>query len=545
MVERNVPEKQNKDMQKNGHNDNAHNDMNIQLAKPITLQQKKRIKEHVAGFISALKRFMAILKTNVPHCSFTWIQVISCLLTVLIIPQLLTVLNERASQKKELEDSIQQVYVNYQAGNYSEMEQDIFRIYPKLQKEKEYETLISFSDMLLSSMYQRFYENRAELLDSEKELISYYATNALEYAQKIDDITSYLQIYKHVALFNISQYEFTLKTVYLDYADDALGKAGSFFDENHAPEITINNASDANLACQYFNLKNLQYQVRFYRAVIGYPYGDLSFYDQEESKVEKLEKLSELFDNLCWSTTQFVSCVHIIEDQNTNQNLIPDYLIQHMKIRAAIAYVETGNLIHDFATMLPIILSGGRTEGAIYMYDDLALCIELLEGLENKAIEIENYEDLYLIYKAAETYFYLDYISNGSNESLTKYNEYIDKLIALDPSGDLLSPYIIETGNELILDKYIENAENKLSEMTFAEDPFSFSLLKYKLGTHYLDRALFYDEMGEHENAKSDFESAKKCFDSALVYFNENKEGISNVIIGSLALVIEKLDNLG
>lgn len=544
MVESNIPEKQNKDTHKNEHNDNAQDNMNTQLVKPVTLQNKKTIKECVAGLISALKRFMAILKKKVPYCSFTWNQVLSCLLTVLIVPQVLTVLNERASQREELEDSIQQIYINYEAGNYPEMEQEIFRIYPKLQEKKEYETLIAFTDMLLGSMYQDFFENRSELPASKKELINYYVDNALEYAEKADDIENYINICKHVALFNISQYEFTLKTNYLDYADDALDKAGSFFDENHAPEIAINDISDANLACQFFNLKNLQYQVCFYRAVIGYPYGDMSFNHHEESEDAKVEKLSELFDNLYWSTTQFVSCAHIIEDQNTNQNLIPNYLIQHMKIRAAIAYVETGNLIHDFATMLPIILHGGRTEGAIYMYDDLALCIDLLDELEKQAIEIENYEDLYLIYKAAETYFYLDYISTGSNESLIKYNEYIDKLIALDPSGDLLSPYIIETGNELILGRYIEKAENRLSEMTFAEDPFSFSLLKYKLGTHYLDRALYYDEIGERENAKSDYESAKKCYNSALIYFTKEKEGISDVIDRQLALVIEKLANL-
>lgn len=476
----------------------------------------------------------------------------STLVTLIIIPiiiaQGLNIYNACKDSEKALQSTIQQIYINYAAENYSEMEQDIYNIYPQLQKKKDYETLVSLSDMLLGSLYQEFYRNQSALAKEQEELILLYANNALEYAEKLKDTTSYIKFCMHVALFNISEYEFTLNVKYLDRAETILNVAGEYFDKNHASELLITDDSEANLACQFFNLKNLQYQVAYYRVAIGLPCDDLS--DNLEQTVsseanEQIDPYTTLND-LGQAVIQFIGSVYIIEDQNAALKLIPEDKIQHMKILAGIAYIESGNLMYNFGDIVPFVLSGGEahTRRLIYAYNDVDLCADLFNELENVAVDIKNYEDLAQVYKSAETYFYLNYVTTGSDSVLAKYNEIIEKLLELDPSGDILSSRIIETGDSFVLDKYIENTENKLSEITFGSNPFAFSLLKYKLGTHYLDRALFRDKLGDAINAKLDYENAMRCYNTALLYFVQENSGIFEEIHRMQNLITEKLSTL-
>lgn len=528
--------------------DNKSENVNDQISETedIPLDQKQKDKPILRDTIKCI---YVLVKTKLAWIiHHPWFKkIVPAMFTLFIIPQLLTAYNAYIEEEKEIQATIQQIYINYEAGNHSEMEQDIYKIYPKLQKKNDYETLLSLSDMLLGSIYQEFYQTQTALSENKKDLLYSYANNALGYAEKLKDTTYYIKICIHMALFNISEYQFTLNTKYLDNADIALNAAAEYFDKNHASEIIITDKGEANLACQFFNLKNLQYQVSYYRAVIGYPFDDsISKMDQSvtsESEIEFEESYST-FDNLLWTTTQFISCVHIIEDQNKSTGLISDDLIQHMKVLAGTSYIETGNLLFNFGGMLPLLLSGGADGGSYYIYDSIDFCIDLFRKLEDASIEIKNYEDLVKVYKSAETYFYLKYVSNGSNDSLIKYNEFIEKLLELDPSGEILTPYTFETGNGIVLDKYIENAERKLTDITLGNDPLGFSLLKYKLGTHYLTRALYCDDIGDYENAKMDFENADRCYTSALLYFNKEHAGIFDEITRNQALISEMLSRL-
>lgn len=54
----------------------------------------------------------------------------------IIIAQGLNIYNAYKDSEEALQASIQQIYINYTARNYSEMEQDIYNIYPRLQKRK-------------------------------------------------------------------------------------------------------------------------------------------------------------------------------------------------------------------------------------------------------------------------------------------------------------------------------------------------------------------------------------------------------------------------
>lgn len=485
-------------------------------------------------------------------------NVVRSLITIIIIPILITqglnAYNAKKDAEEALQAAIRQIYINYEAGNYSEMEQDVYNIYPQLQKKKDYKTLLSLTDMLLGSLYQEFYMNQLALPQEQEELILLYANNALGYAEKLNDITSYIKICIHTALFNISEYEFTLNTKYLDNAEFVLNIAGEYYDEkqvdkNHTPKLLIADETDANLACQFFNLKNLQYQVSCYRAAIGYPFDDLlDNVDQSvilDPNMEQIDPYTVL-DDLSMAAIQFISTVYIIEAQNSTLELIPEDQIQHMKILAGVAYIEFGNLMYNFGDIVPLVLRDEATDTPhiIYVYDDVDICADLFNTLENAAVNIKNYEDLAKVYKSAETYYYLKYVSNNSDDLLVKYEEIIEKLLELDPSGDILSSRIIETGNSFILDKYIENTENRLSKMTFMSDPFAFSLLKYKLGTHYQDRASFRDKLGDVMNAKLDYESARKCYNTALLYFTQENAGIFEDIHRMQDIIIERLSML-
>ena len=527
-------------------NDNKAENVHDQISEDIPLDQKQKDKLVLSDTIKCI---YVLVKTKLAWIiHHPWFKtIVPAMFTLFIIPQLLNAYNVFVEEEKETQAIIQQIYINYEAGNYSEMEQDIYSVYAKLQKKKDYETLLSLTDMLLGSIYQEFYQTQTALPENKKDLLYSYANNALGYAEKLKDTTYYIKICIHTALFNISEYEFTLNTKYLDNADIALNAAAEYFDKNHASEIIITDKAEANLACQFFNLKNLQYQVSYYRALIGYPFYDsLSKMDPSVTSDYEIEfeDAYSTFDNLLWTTTQFISCVHIIEDQIKNTGLISDDLLQHMKVLAGTSYIETGNLLFNFGGMLPLLLSGGADGGSYYIYDSVDLCFDLFGKLEDVSIEIKNYEDLVKVYKSAETYFYLNYVSNGSNDCLIKYNEFVEKLLELDPSGEILTPYTFETGNGIVLDKYIENAERKLADITLGNDPLGFSLLKYKLGTHYFTRALYCDDIGDYENAKIDYENANRCYTSALFYFNKEHAGIFDEITRNQALISEKLSRL-
>lgn len=470
-------------------------------------------------------------------------KIVSTLVTVVIVPiiitQVLNIYNANKAAEEALQAKIQQIYVNYEAGNYSEMQQDIYNVYPQLQKKKDYETLVSLSDMLIGSLYQEFYRNQSALPKGQEELILLYVNNALGYAEKLKDTSNYIKFCIHMALFNISEYEFTLNVKYLDRAEVALNTAGDFYDKNHDKDkmLRIEDNSEANLACQFFNLKNLQYQVAYYRVAIGLPYDE----SPDDVVLSSQTVANKLLNDLGQATIQLMGSVYIIESENAALKLIPEDKIQHMKILAGVAYIEYGNLMYNFGDILPVILYD-EEERIVYTYSDVNLCADLFSTLEGVAADIKNYEDLVKVYKSAETYFYLNYVTTSSDDILMKYNEIIEKLLALDPSGDILSSRIVETGNSFILDKYIANVESKLSEIAFESNPFAFSLLKYKLGTHYLNRALFRDKLGDVINAKLDYESAKKCYNTALLYFNQENMGIFEEIHRMQNLITERLD---
>lgn len=408
---------------------------------------------------------------------------------------------------------------------------------------------MSLSDILLGSLYQEFYRNQSPLAEEQEELILLYANNALRYAEKLKDTTSYIKFCIHMALFNISEYEFTLNVKYLDRAETVLIAAGDYFDKNHASELLIVDDADASPACQFFNLKNLQYQVAYYRVAIRLPYNDLpDDLDQTVSSGTNMEQIDsyKTLDDLGRVVIQFIGSAYIIDDQNATLKLIPEDIIQHMKILTGIAYIEFGNLMYNFGDIVPFVLNDGETHTRrlIYAYNDIDLCADLFNELENVAVNIKNYEDLAKVYKSAETYFYLNYVTTGSDSVLAKYNEIIEKLLGLDPSGDILNSRIIETRDSFVLDKYIENAENKLSGITFGSNPFAFSLLKYKLGTHYLDRALFRDKLGDTIDAKLDYENAMRCYNTALLYFDQENSSIFEEIQRMQILITKKLSVL-
>lgn len=240
-------------------------------------------------------------------------------------------------------------------------------------------------------------------------------------------------------------------------------------------------------------------------------------------------------------TIKFIGTVYIIEDQNTTLGLIQEEIIQHMKILAGVAYIKSGNLIHNYGDILPLVLRGGETPDNIFDYNNIDLCTDLFNTLEEQAINIKDYEDLFKIYKSAETYYFLNYVSTGSDDALAKYNDVVGKLLELDPSGEILSSHIINPGDSSVLDKYIEVAENKLSEIKFGADPFAFSLLKYDLGTNYLYRTLHRDKLGDITNANLDYENARKCYSTALLYFKQENKYIFEEIQRMQDLITERL----
>lgn len=498
--------------------------------------------KQISHILIYLKRLYTTVKPKIAHfLEKPWIKgIVGALFTLLIIPQLLNAYNVHKSEDAALQSTIQQIYINYEAGNYSEVEQDIYYVYPKLQKKKDYQTLLDLSDLLLFTTYQKFYRNHEQLSSGQKDIINLYANNALGYAEKLKDTTSYIKICIHTALFNISEYEFTLDTNYLDKADIALSVAGKYFDKTHDSFLTITDKSEAELACQFFNLKNLQHQVSYYRALIAYSFDNSTQTSISSTNTEQINP----YDNLCLTTCNFIANVHIIEDQNADLGLIPEDEIQHMKICAGVAYIKSGNLLFDFGGMQPIILTNDNASMLGYYYSAVDICSNLFSTMEGAAINIKNYEDLVNVYKSAETYYYLNYIAGGNNDVLIKYNEYVDKLLEMDPSGDGLAPYLIEAGNGAILDEYIEKTEGKLSNMTLGEDPFSFSMMKYLLGTQYKDRASFREESGDITNAKLDYENANRCFSSALLYFTQEQKGIFENIQRLQVVINERLSAL-
>lgn len=511
--------------------------------------QKRKCKKIVLRFFNFMKEMSTTAKTKIAKSwRYSWIKAaVGGLVTLIVIPQLLNAYNVHKSEEAELQSTIRQIYVNYEAGNYSETQQDIYKVYPILQSKKDYQTLLDLSDIMLYTTYQEFYGNHEQLTDGQKDLINLYANNALGYAEKLKDTTAYIKICIHVALFNISEYEFTLDANYLDKADDSLSVAGEYFDKTHDPFLTITDKSEADLACQFFNLKNLQYQVSYYRALIAYSFmcasDNTNQIDSSSSNTEHINPY-DAFDMLSSTTTNFIANVRIIEDQNAKLGLIPEDTIKHMLIRAGVAYIESGNLLFDLGGMLPIFLTTDDSKTLGYCYSWVDICSVMFSALEKAAVDIKNYEDLVMVYKSAEYYYYLNYIAEANGDILVKYNEYVDKLLGMGSSEANLVPHFLEVGDGAILDEYIKKTEDKLSNMTFGEDPFNFSMMKYSLGTQYMDRALFHEESGDIINAKLDYKSAKNCFSSALIYFTQEQKGIFEDIQMRQLVIDEKLSAL-
>lgn len=372
---------------------------NPQKGRKRHLPKMKEYKNIILRIFSFLKRLYTTAKLKKAESSrYSWIKgIVVTLFTLLVIPQLLNAYNVRKSEEAALQSTIQQIYINYEAGNYSEAQQDIYNVYPKLQKRKDYQILLDLSDILLYTTYQNFYSNHEQLTDGQKDLINLYANNALGYAEKLKDTTAYIKICIHVALFNISEYEFTLDANYLDKADGSLSVAGEYFDKTHDPFLTITDKSEADLACQFFNLKNLQYQVSYYRALIAYSFmcasDNTNQIDSSSSNTEHINPY-DAFDMLSSTTTNFIANVHIIEDQNAKLGLIPEDTIKHMLIRAGVAYIESGNLLFDLGGMLPIFLTTDDSKTLGYCYSWVDICSVMFSALEKAAVDIKNYEDL-------------------------------------------------------------------------------------------------------------------------------------------------------
>lgn len=522
---------------------------NLRNGSTRNASNKEELRKMVLQIFSFLKKLFTEAKPKiVQFWGHPWLKsIVGAILTILVIPQLLNAYNVRKSEEAALQSTIQRIYINYDAGNYSETQQDIYNIYPKLQKKKDYQTLLDLSDILLYTTYQDFYINHKQLTSGQKDLINQYANNALEYAKMLKETTAYIKICIHIALFNISEYEFTLDANYIDTADDSLDVAEEYFNKTHDQYLTITDQSEADLACQFFNLKNLQYQVSYYRALIAHSFlrsfDSANQMDLSSSNTEQINP-NDALDELCLVTTKFIEDVHTIEEQNAEFDIIPKDTIQHMKIRAGVAYIESGNLLHEYGGMVPICLAKDDSGIPDYNYSAIDTCADLFRTMERTAIEIKDYEDLVMVYKSAQYYYYLNYIAEGNNEVLNKYNEYFEKLQEMDSSGDSLCSYYYAMGNGAILGETIEKTEEKLSKMEFDEDPFSFSMMKYSLGTLYMDRALFYEVVGDITNAKLDYKSAKKCFSSALIYFTRKQKGIFEDIQMRQLAIDEKLSTL-
>ena len=248
--------------------------------------------------------------------------------------------------------------------------------------------------------------------------------------------------------------------------------------------------------------------------------------------------------NLILTTSQFVATVHIIQDENADLCLVPEDEIQYMILRGSLAYIRSGNLMFDYGGMPPILLSGGSVSIPPYFYSEMDQCSILLRSMEQIATENNHYEELFDTYKVAETYFFLKYISGGVQNALVKYDEYVDKLQALNPSGSNLTPYVVEPGNDVILSKYIDQTEQKLSEMTFGKNPFGFSMLCCQLGSLYMERARAREESGDITNAGLDYENANKNFNTALIYFGKENRGIFEMLQQNKAKITDRLSGL-
>ena len=195
----------------------------LKRVRPVIVSQCKRIltKEYIRGILGAV-------------------------VTMFLVPQLLNAYNTWKNDSAALKDTVAQIAINYEAGNYNEMEQGFYSVYPKLQEKNDYKTLLILSDMFLGAKYQMLYQNQVPLSSEQEDLIYLYANNALEYASKQKDTAAYIKYCVHIALFNIAEYEFTYNTKYLDNADNSLNAAGEYFDRvNGGRPLTICNETEA------------------------------------------------------------------------------------------------------------------------------------------------------------------------------------------------------------------------------------------------------------------------------------------------------------
>ncbi len=487
-------------------------------------------------FFSAFRRYLKKFNEKKKLRS-----ILSNIFTIVVIPLIMGIIlnmcNNRDSENRMLRTALENIVTNYSAGNYSEVEQGIISVYPILQKRMDRTTSLALVDILLEIKYQEFWESKTPLSDMQMALIKQYSNDALEYAKKLDDLASYIKICIYQANFYMAEYEFTLKTEYLNELENVLYAAGDFFDIHHIDKLKIDNMEDAQLVCQFFNLKNMQYQTRLYQ--------HLNVYTGHGLNESEIIQLSEIIDDLLSSSTLFTSCTEIIADLNEEYHLIPDEIICHMRIRGILAYLETGNKISDFEKMPLMLISGGKyTEGTMLVYDSFESCCNLFQSLEKDAISIHDYDDLIDIYETEEEYFYRCYVLNDSEEALRMYQAVIEKMMNLDKSGCLINPCTISTGNGFVLDHYISTAEERLNEMNIADDAFGFCLLHYKLGTHYMSRAMYAYENGILENCKSDFIEADRHYETSLLYFSEDTKGIYEAITSDRDLIQNYLSSL-
>lgn len=463
--------------------------------------------------------------------------VVAFILTSLIVPQILTMCNERVSDDRALSAALENIAINYSAGNYYEVEQGIISVYPILQKRKDYTRSLVLIDILLEIKYQEFWNAKMPLSETQMALIKQYVSDALEYAEKTEDLISYIKICIHQAQFYMAEYEFTLDTEYLNALEDVLFVAGNFFDTHHIGKLKIDNEEEAQLACQYFNLKNMQYRTKLYQHINTY-----SGYAINE---EEIAQLSAVTNELFISSAFFTSCTELIADLNEEHCFIPEETICHMRICGILAYMETGNKINDFEEMAKMVTYGGKyIEGILLDYKNFEYNCNLFQELERKATSIRNYDDLVNIYEAEEEYFYRYYVSQDSEEALSMYQAVIEKMMNIDQSGSLINPCTISTGNGFVLDHFISTTEKKLNEMTIMDDAFGFCLLHYKLGTHYMSRAMYTYENGDFENCESDFIEADRHFETALLYFSEDTKGIYEAIVSDRDLIQGYLSSL-
>lgn len=431
---------------------------------------------------------------------------------------------------------------NYMTGNYEQVEQEIYKVYPILERRRKLDLLISYTDMLLESVYDRWYMSGMPLTENESVLVNYYINKGKEYSDKKQDMPSYLEFCVHQAKFAFSEYTCTLNTLYLDEMYKALCDAGTHFEWEKYAEISVQDYEDVRWVNEVFNLKNLGtlYLINVaegYRTCSAMVPAD-SYEDYEAS----FENFEITINDLLFESAKFVTMVCVVEDQCDETNLITPEILQHWRTVATLAYIDYGNLVAPFDSIPPLYTSGSDYFfGGCLDYENLELCYQLFAEMERDAIAQHNYYDLENIYASAESYFFSYYLYRADEQALTYYDEFLGKWLKYDPSGFSIPPHLALTDNVDVMNKILTLIEDEYTDAMLLENPFLYGLSHYRIGSCYLAYADACVATNAYDDALAKYETALQFLNSALLYFSEKHEYIYASIISEIEYISEQI----